>query len=157
MVERSPSPMPHISEDLLPETLPSTTYRVDSGHGKMYVTVCREPDKNGKICKICMVLVKVSSSIPSSVANGGDEEKLHAIIITTACNRAEAEVVGKLASAALSAGVPAIELVALLVGVDCGHPYIPAAGKMLGGTTIKSVADAVGRVILHDITVYGGG
>lgn len=131
-------------------TLPSHTYRANCGHGKAFITITRnhfnvDPATPSRIIQ---VFVKISSTIRSTTV----EQQAYDVV----CDRAEAEVIGKLASTALIAGVDAQEIAALLRGTNCGHPYITPNnnGALFGGETILSMSDLVGRVLLLDIAEH---
>ena len=96
------------------------------------------------------VFVKVSSTInlkPNTEPRSEDYERA---AYATMCDRAEAEIIGKLVSTALESGTTPIDVAVLLRGVDCGHPYIvpKGHGRLFEGETITSMADLVGRAML---------
>ena len=79
-----------------PEQLPSTTIRVPTGYGKLYVTIT---ELDGKPFEVFCTLGKSGSSI-----------------------MAKAEVVGRMSSLALRNGIHVKEVVDQLIGIDGGNP-----------------------------------
>jgi len=140
----SPGP---IEDDGRPRTMPGYTYRVDCGHGKVFVIIDRNPADEYRMRE---VFIKISATIPKDQLNA-DESNYDSVVTSTMCSRAEAEVLGKMITTALGAGATDVELANLLRGVDCGHPLLSRPGRMFPGETITSLADAVGRVMQYDI------
>ena len=79
-----------------PEVLPSKTYKVPTGYGKLYITVTE--DEEGKPFEVFCSIGKNGGSI-----------------------MAKAEVIGRLTSLALRGGIPLEEIVEQLVDIAGGE------------------------------------
>jgi ribonucleoside-diphosphate reductase alpha chain len=79
-----------------PDQLPSTTYKVTTGHGRLYITVSH---LNGKPFEVFCSIGKSGYS-----------------------TMADAEAIGRLTSLALRSGIPAEEIVTQLKGIGGSEP-----------------------------------
>jgi ribonucleoside-diphosphate reductase alpha chain len=114
-----------------PQTLESTTTCVPTGYGKLYVTIT---ELNSKPFEVFCSLGKSGSSI-----------------------MAKAELTGRMTSLALRNGIDVSEIVNQLIDIDGGkHEPWQIAG-MEGFVLIKSIPDAVARVLQRRYPTIEGG
>lgn len=89
-----------------PESMPSKTTRIETGHGKLYITVTET--QAGQPFEVFCTLGKSGQSV-----------------------MAKAEVTGRLVSLALRHGVPVADLVRQLKGIAGGRPHPGGTGLIL--------------------------
>ena len=121
--------------DKMPISLPSMTYQIRSGHGKVHVIITRDPDDK----RMLQVFVKITPD-----ADNG-----------TYCDKTLGEIIGRLVSTALEYSASPKLVASQLNMVSCGHPSMVHIEGQQQGQTIKSIADAVGTIMLMDIEQYG--
>lgn len=102
-----------------PEQLKGTTTRVTTGCGNLYVTINRDED--------------------------GIFEVFGQIGKTGGCAMAQVEAIGKLASAAIRAGIHPEFVIKQIVGIQCTSPAVN------GGVRTLSCADGIAQVLQEEV------